>query len=120
MSLRETSRVRLRTGTARATHELDVGSHLSNLLDLNHDQLVHLFQRNHGQHRSIQQVPGPQKSSWAHLGELVLVVTHSGFVLSFCYSLARFGDVRLASDNARSMVQLLSVFVTIYRNEPLV
>jgi hypothetical protein len=36
----------MRTGMAKATHELDVGSHLGNLLDLDHDQLVHLFQRN--------------------------------------------------------------------------
>lgn len=63
MNLDETSRVRLRTGTARATHELDVGSHLSNLLDLDHDQLVHLFQRNHEQHRSIQHLQGSQESS---------------------------------------------------------
>lgn len=30
-----------------AAYELDVGSHLGNLLDLHHDQLVHLSQRYH-------------------------------------------------------------------------
>jgi hypothetical protein len=63
MSLDETSRVRTRTETARGTHKLDVGSHLGNLLDLDHDQLVHLFQRNHEQHRSIHHLPRSQESS---------------------------------------------------------
>jgi len=31
----------------RATHKLDVGSHLGNLLDLDHDQLVHLLYETH-------------------------------------------------------------------------